>query len=52
MRGEAIGPVRARFPKIEECKSGIWGKESRGRGDGIGGIQKGNEERGYYLKGK
>jgi hypothetical protein len=48
-RGEALGPVMARCPSVGECQDrevGVGGLVSRGRGDGLGGFQRGNEERG------
>ena len=49
MRGEALGPVKARCPSIEECQNreaGVGGLVSRGKRDGIGGIWRGNVVRG------
>jgi hypothetical protein len=49
MGGEALGPVRVLCPSIRECQdqeAGVGGLVSRGRGDGIGGFWKGNQERG------
>ena len=39
MRGEALGPVKARCPSVGECQDteeGMGGLVSRRRGDGIG----------------
>jgi hypothetical protein len=47
MQGEALGPVKTQFPSVGECQdkeAGVGGLVSRGRGDGIGGFQRGNEE--------
>jgi hypothetical protein len=49
MGGEALGPVKARCPSVVECQDrevGVGGLVIRGRGNGIGGFQRGNEERG------
>ena len=49
MGGEALGPVKAPCPIIGECQdqeAEVGGLVSRGREDGIGGFQKGNQERG------
>jgi hypothetical protein len=48
MGREALGPVEVLCPNIEECQNqeaGVGGLESRRRG-GIGGFQRGNQERG------
>jgi hypothetical protein len=51
MGGEALGPVKARCPSVGKCEVGVsgWVEEhayrSRGRGDEIGGFQRGNQER-------
>ena len=45
MGGEALGPVKALCPSIGECQChevGVGGLVSRGRGEGIGGFQRGN----------
>ena len=45
----ALGPVKAVFPSVGECQDqevGVGGLVSRGRGDRIGGFQRGNQERG------
>jgi hypothetical protein len=45
MGGEALGPVNVICPSIGECQdqeAGVVGLVSRGRGEGIGGIQRGN----------
>jgi hypothetical protein len=47
MGGEALGPVKV--PSVGECQdqqAGGAGLVSRGREEGIGGFQKGNQERG------
>jgi hypothetical protein len=51
--GEALGPVKARCHSVGECQGGEAGvgggvgeHPHRRRGDGIGGFQKGNQERG------
>ena len=49
MGGKALGPVKARFPGVGECQdreAGVGGLVSRGTGDGIGGFQRRNKERG------
>ena len=49
MRGEAVGLVKAQWPSVGECQDrevGVGGLVSRGRGYGIGGFRRGNEERG------
>jgi hypothetical protein len=55
MGGEVLDPVKAQYPSIGECQDkeagvGKWVGEhshrSWGRGDGIGGFQRGNQERG------
>ena len=50
MGGEALGPVKVLCPSIGECQdreAGVSGLVSSGGwGDGIGGFQRGNEERG------
>jgi hypothetical protein len=52
MGGEALGPVKDRCPSVEECQDGEvggWGEHphrSRGKGDGIRGLRRGNQERG------
>jgi hypothetical protein len=51
--GQVFGPVKARCPSVRECqdrKSGVGRLVSRGRGDGIGGFQRGKQERGQHLK--
>ena len=53
MRGEVLGLVKALCPSVADCQDrevGVGGLVSRGRGDGIGEFQRGNEERGYNLK--
>jgi hypothetical protein len=48
MRGEALGPVKVLCPHIRECQGqevGVGGLVSRERGEGIGGFQRGNQER-------
>ena len=47
--GEAFGPVKIHCSNIGECQdreAGLCGLVSRGRGDGIGCFQRGNQERG------
>jgi hypothetical protein len=55
MGGEALGSLKAQRPSVGECEGGEVGMcgcmgefplRSRGRGDGIGGLWKGNWERG------
>ena len=55
MKGEALGPMKARCPSVGECQGreagvGGWVVEhphrSREREDGIRGFQRGNQERG------
>jgi hypothetical protein len=49
MGGEALGHVKALCPSIGECQdqeAGVGGLVSRGKGDEIGGFQRGNKERG------
>jgi hypothetical protein len=52
MGGEALGPLGAQWPSIGECSGGevgVGGWESTlievGRGDGIEGFWRGNQER-------
>ena len=43
--GRGLGPVKALCPSVEECQgqeAGVGGLGSRGRGEGIGGFQRGN----------
>ena len=58
MGGEALGPVKAQCPSVGECQDreagvGGWVREhphrSRGRGDGIGGIQEGGTGKGDNI---
>ena len=49
MRGEALGPVKALCPSKGECQgqeAEVGGLVSRGREEGIGGFQRGNQETG------
>ena len=49
MGGEALGPVKALCPSVGECQgqeAGVGGLVSRGSWEGIGGFQRGNQERG------
>ena len=49
MGGEALGPVKALSPSVGECQgqeAGVSGLVSRGRGWGIGGFWRRNQERG------
>jgi hypothetical protein len=49
VRGEALCPVKARCPSVRECQdkeAGVGGLVSKERGYGIGGFQRGNQERG------
>ena len=49
MGGEALGPEKAGCPSVGECQdreAGVGGLVSRGRGDGTGVFQWGNQERG------
>jgi hypothetical protein len=53
VRGEALGLVKALYPSIGECQDrevGVGGLVSRGRRDGMGSFQRGNEERGNVIK--
>jgi hypothetical protein len=53
MEGEALGPVKARCSSVGECQgqeAGVGVLVTRGWGKVIGGFQRGNNERGYYLK--
>ena len=52
---EALSPVKALFPSVEECQGSEIGvgecvgehpHRSLGRRDGIGGFQRGNQEKG------
>jgi hypothetical protein len=52
MRGEALGLVKDRCPSVGESQDrevGVGGLV-KGGGNGIGGFQRGNEERGLHLK--
>jgi hypothetical protein len=45
MRGEALGPVKDQCSSVGECQdreARVGGLLSRGRGDGMGGFQRGN----------
>ena len=49
MGGEALGPVKAQCPSVGECQDrevGMGGLVSRGKGDGIGGFRRRNQEMG------
>ena len=49
MGGEALGPEKALCPSVGECQDReveVGGLVSREMGDGIGGFQRGNQERG------
>jgi hypothetical protein len=51
MRGESLGLVKALCPSIGECQdreARVGELVSMGRGNGIGGFWRGNEER-YFL---
>jgi hypothetical protein len=53
MGREALDPVKVLCPSVGEFQgqeAGVGRLMSRGRGDGIGGFQRGNQERGYHLK--
>jgi hypothetical protein len=53
MGGEALGPLKVLCPNIEECqgqKVGVGRLLSRGRRESTGDFQRGNQERGQYLK--
>jgi hypothetical protein len=48
MGGEALGPGKVLCPSIGESQgqeAGVGGLESRGRGEGMGVFQRGNQER-------
>ena len=48
-RGEALGPVKALCPSVGKSQGqelGVNGLVSRGRGEGINGFLRGNQERG------
>jgi hypothetical protein len=48
VRGETLGPEKAQSHSVRKCQDrevGVGGLVSRGRGAGIGGIQRGNQER-------
>jgi hypothetical protein len=48
VRGEALHPVKDGCPSVGEFQdreAGVGGLVSKGRGDGIGDFQRGNEER-------
>jgi hypothetical protein len=48
MGGEALGPEKAQCPSVGECQdreAGAGGLVSRGKGDGMEGFQRGNQER-------
>jgi hypothetical protein len=49
MGGEALGPMKAGCTSVGECQgreAGVSRLVSRGSGEGIGGFQRGNQERG------
>jgi hypothetical protein len=49
MGGKALGPVKVLCPSVGECQgqeAGVGRLVSRGRGEGIGGFRRGNQERG------
>jgi hypothetical protein len=49
MGREALVPVKAQCPSIGECQgqeAGVGGLLSRGRGEGINGFRRGNQEKG------
>jgi hypothetical protein len=49
MGGELLGPVKVLCPSIGECQGqevGVIRLVSSGREEGIGGFQRGNQERG------
>jgi hypothetical protein len=53
MGGEALCPVKALCPTVGECQDqevGVGRLVSRDKGEGIGGVQRGNQERRQYLK--
>jgi hypothetical protein len=53
MGGKALGPVKVLFPSIEECQGqevGVGRLVSRGRGEGIGGFQRGNPGKGITFE--
>jgi hypothetical protein len=48
MGGVALGSVKVQCPSVGECQdseAGVGGLVSRGRGIGIGGFQRENQER-------
>jgi hypothetical protein len=48
MGGEVLGPEKAKCPSVGECQDrevGVGELVSRGREDGIGGFQRGNQAR-------
>jgi hypothetical protein len=51
VRGEALGPVKARYPSVRECQdreAEVGGLVSKWRGDGIG-VFKGETRRGDNI---
>jgi hypothetical protein len=49
MREEALGPVKVLCPSVGECQGQevrVGGLVSRGKEEGIGSFQRGNQERG------
>jgi hypothetical protein len=49
MGREALGPEKAQCHSVEEFQDrevGVGGLVNRGKGDGIGGLPRGNQERG------
>ena len=49
MGGEALGPVKVLCSSVGDFQgqeAGVGGLVSRGKGEGIGGFQRGNQERG------
>jgi hypothetical protein len=45
MGGEALGPEKAPCSSVGECQDREVGEQGGGGGDGIGGFQRGNQEK-------
>jgi hypothetical protein len=50
VRGEALGPVKARCPRVGKCQGREMGIVEQGEGKGMGGFQRVNEEGGITFE--